>query len=54
MRTWVRHLVLFTCVVALLVNVTGCKKRHHREMRVHEEQHVGPVEEQSPGEMQVE
>ena len=54
MYTWYRRVALAACVLVLVVAVTGCKKREHRKMRVHEEQQQGEVKEQHPGEMVVE
>ena len=54
MYSWYRRIALLTCVLVLVVIVTGCKKREHRSMRMHEEQKQGEVQEQRPGDMVVE
>jgi hypothetical protein len=54
MRRLVCQLGIVACTVAVLLIVTGCHERKHREVRVHEEQHHGEVQEVSPGEPIVE
>ncbi len=54
MRRMVRQLGIVACTVAALLMVTGCHRHEKREVRVHEEQHHGEVQETPPGEMIVE
>jgi hypothetical protein len=54
MLTWYRRLGLLVCGLAVLLAVTGCHKREHRKMTMHEEQREGEVQEERPGEMVVE
>jgi hypothetical protein len=54
MLNWYRRLGFLACVVGVLLLLSGCHKREHREMRVHEEQREGEVHETHPGEMVVE
>ena len=54
MLTWYRRLGLLLCGLAVVLLLTGCHKREHREMKVHEEQREGEVHEQPQGEMVVE
>ncbi len=54
MFKWCGRLMMLICGLLVLTTLVGCHKREHRTMRVHEERHEGPVEEQSPGEMIVE
>ena len=54
MRNTYKRLGLAACVLVALFALSGCHKAKHREMRVHEEQREGPVQETPPGEMVVE
>lgn len=54
MSSWYRRLGWLVCGLALVCVLSGCSERKHREVRYHEEQHEGEVQEVSPGEMIVE
>ncbi|MEW6251332.1 MAG: hypothetical protein AB1716_11840 [Planctomycetota bacterium] len=53
MRKWFHILGLLACSLTLFVSLSGCRDKH-REVQMREEQRIGPVEEDRPGEMQVE
>jgi hypothetical protein len=48
---WYRRIGLAVCALAVMVALSGCHKRTHREVRVHEETKVGEVHEAPRGEM---
>ncbi len=58
MQTRLYRAGLLACGLTLCLTVAlalpGCHRHKHREIRVHEEQRQGPVEENRPGEMIVE
>jgi hypothetical protein len=54
MYRWFRGLILLGLAIGLLAVVTGCHKREHHGVKVHEEQREGEVQDVSPGEMIVE
>ena len=49
-----RGLVMIGLVCGLLTLATGCHKRHHDSVKVHEEQREGEVHDVDQGEMIVE
>ncbi len=49
-----RGLMLAGMIFGLLMMVTGCHKRHHDSVQVHEEQREGEVQDLDQGEMIVE
>ncbi len=51
MVRWCCRIGVLVCVLAGLVTATGCHKRTHREVQVHEETHEGQVHEAPRGEM---
>lgn len=54
MKRWWRGILTIAALVALTLVLTGCHKREHRKVIIHEEQQEGEVHEESPGEMIVE
>jgi hypothetical protein len=54
MHRWMRGVCLAIVGLGLMVALTGCHKREHHKVQVHEEQREGPVQEDQPGEMIVE
>jgi hypothetical protein len=50
MTKWYCRIGVLVCVVVAFA-VTGCHKRTHREVKVHEETHLGEVHEADRGEM---
>ncbi len=54
MSSWYRRLGWLACGLAFVCVLSACSERKHREVRYHEEQREGEVQEVSPGEMIVE
>jgi len=54
MRGWLHWAGMLVCGAVLLVSLTGCRDRKHREVRYEVETKEGPVQEAPRGEMVVE